>query len=97
MARSTPAGRIAPIEVLNKADLLGRRRSMLQSRPGAVAVSALTGEGLDCAEGGDRRTDRRAAWKPPIMTSRRRMARGWRGCISMARWLIGRTAKAPFT
>ncbi|MCB4823189.1 GTPase HflX [Roseicella aerolata] len=34
------------IEVLNKADLLGGT-DRLQGRPGAVAVSALTGEGLD--------------------------------------------------
>ena len=35
------------VEVLNKADLLGGREMVEREAPGAVIVSALTGEGLD--------------------------------------------------
>jgi GTP-binding protein HflX len=35
------------IEVLNKADLLGGLEAVGEAPPGAVAISALTGEGLE--------------------------------------------------
>ena len=35
------------VEVLNKADLLGGRAEVEREAPGALIVSALTGEGLD--------------------------------------------------
>ncbi|MCS6931102.1 MAG: GTPase HflX [Acetobacteraceae bacterium] len=42
-----PAWRTRVIEVLNKADLLGGLSAIGDAPPGAVAISALTGEGLD--------------------------------------------------
>ncbi len=71
------------IEVINKADLMGGTE-MVPVRQGAVAVSAITGEGLGVL------TPRSIArsprgWKPPITISNRRMGRVWPGFTSMAR------------
>ena len=82
------------IEVLNKADLLGgvsevplrdgRRRGVGDHRRGAGRL-----------EGGDRPAHRRREWRSPITPSHRRMARGWRGCMSTARWSSDPMTRLP--
>ena len=79
-----PNGRTAPIEVLNKADLLGGVAEV-EVRPGNVAVSAITGEGLDALRARSTRASPRA-WSWPNTRSRRAMAPGSPGSTSMARW-----------
>ena len=84
------------IEVLNKADLMGGV-AFVPERAGAVAVSAITGEGLAGAEGGDRRAHRRRHGAGGLRRCRCGTARGWPGCISTARWWTGTTMMPPCT
>jgi 50S ribosomal subunit-associated GTPase HflX len=83
-ARWTPILPNRTIEVLNKADLLGGI-AQVELRPGAIAVSALNGEGFGRIARSAGCPYRRGHGAGAICHSARRRGAGWRGCMNMAR------------
>ena len=81
------------IEILNKADLLGGVAS-LPTRQGAVAVSAITGEGLDTLKAHmPSNSASPPTWNTPNTTSPTRTAPDWPGSTNTAKSPTARTTK----
>ena len=95
MLHEIGAGELPVVIVLNKIDRvdpLGRRR-LANRFPEAPQVSALTGEGLERAQGASSRAGSRIAGSASGCSSRTRTADGSRSCTRSAR--RSRSARTP--